>query len=147
MHKKIQIGLLTLVVAFLAQSCSPLISPYDQYAYIQATSLKVDALNLMDSATDSVQLHEKDINTIVTNLQKIYEYEKNRPKDTATTSQWKLMIDTSGHLFGGFITRWKKEKVLRKAYVEDKKIQIGFCFDQISELESKKIKPSQISNN
>ena len=65
----------------LVCSCSPIISGFDQYAYTQATSLKVDALNLMDLSTDQYTQHKVEIAAVQSNLQKIYEYEKNRPKN------------------------------------------------------------------
>lgn len=132
------------VVLFLSfQSCGSLISSFDQYSYTQTTSIKVDAMNLMDLANEDYQLHEKDIATVQTELKKIYEYEKNRPKNEITTQMWKKILDSSGHLFGGFITRWKAEKKLNRVYIEDKKNdEIGPAFDQIAELESKKSKPT-----
>lgn len=134
-------------IIFLVQSCSPAISPYDQYAYTQATSLKVDALNLMDNGTDSIQFHKKEIDIIESNMRKMYEYEKNRPQDTISTRQWRLMSDSTNNLFGGFMKKWRSEKVVSPFYIEEKKKQVAYNFDQIAELESKKIKPSQIKNN
>jgi hypothetical protein len=128
--------------------CKPFIAAYDQYAYTQATSIKVDALNLMDLATEDYSTHKKEIDVVQTSIQKIYEYEKNRPNNGITTLMWEKMMDTSKHLFGGFMNRWKNEKHLNKAFIEDEKNKIiGPAFDQIAELESKKIKPSQVSNN
>jgi hypothetical protein len=139
--------LIVLCSAFLV-CCKPFIAAYDQYAYTQATSIKVDALNLMDLATEEYASHQKEVKAVQTNIQKIYEYEKNRPKNEITALMWQKMMDTSGHLFGGFINRWKNENHLNEAFIEEAKNKIiGPAFDQIAELESKKIKPSQISNN
>jgi len=119
---------------------TPTISAYDQYAYTQTTSLKVDVLNMMDSAIDDYQSHIKTIIIIKTNIQKLYEYEKNLPKNDITLKQWQILTDSTGHLLGGFMVRWKKEKKLHKAFVDDEKQIISDSFDQIAELESKKIK-------
>jgi len=54
-------------------SCAPLISTFDQYAYIQTTSLKVDALNLMDRATEDYTAHEQEVKAVLTKLDKAYE--------------------------------------------------------------------------
>jgi hypothetical protein len=56
-------------------SCST-ISKFDQYAYTQATSIKVDALNLMSLATDDYNLHTEEVKKVQTQIEKIYEYEK-----------------------------------------------------------------------
>jgi hypothetical protein len=133
----------------LFYSCNlftPTISTYDSYAYTQTTSIKVDAINLMGMATEDYQSHKTDIAAVQNNIQKIYEYEKHRTHDTITVRQWKLLTDTTGHLFGGFIIKWRKEKQLDKVYIQDKEKQVGFAFDQIAELESKKIQPSNIKN-
>jgi len=126
--------------------CKPLISLYDQYAYTQTTSIKVDVLNVMDLASEDFQLHQKEVDNIQTSIRKIYEYDKNRPRNAIITKMWQKIIDTSGHLFGGFIKRWKNEKKLSKIFIDDAKNSIvGPAFDQVAELESKKSKPSQIT--
>lgn len=135
--------LLSVAAAAVFWGCSalgPTISSYDQYAYAQTTSLKVDALNLMDSAVYSYQSEIKSIATVKLNIQKLYEYDLNRPKDSLTIHQLRILTDTNGHLFGGFLIRWRNSKVLKKAVIDDIKVKVGACFDQIALLESKKNK-------
>jgi hypothetical protein len=119
-------------------------SHFDQYAYTQSTSIKVDALNLIDLATEDYKTHEKEVKEVDTKVQKIYEYEKNRPKNEFTTRQWEILKDTTKDLYGGFIAMWRKNGKVGKTFIENKKAQIGKAFDQISQLESKKIKPSEV---
>ena len=135
----------SVVIAFLVliYGCglfNPVISSFDQYAYVQTTSIKVDALNLMDSAITDYTSHVKSVASVQTNLQKLYEYEKNRPKNELTVRQLDILMDTTGNLFGGFIIRWKKEKKLGQAFILGAKKQVGSAFDQIALLESKKNK-------
>lgn len=59
----------------LLLSCSPTISTFDQTAYAQATSLKVDALDLMDKATENYTSHESEVKTLQLNLDKAIEYD------------------------------------------------------------------------
>jgi hypothetical protein len=132
------------LVAFSFAGCAT-ISSFDQYAYIQSTSLKVDALNMMDLAQNNFSTNEKAVLEFQTKMQKAYEYEKNRPKNEITVRQWDLLMDTTGHLLGGFIERWKKEQKLNSAYITEKKKQVSTAFDLISGLESKKINPTNIS--
>lgn len=135
-----------LLLAFIILSGCATIAKYDQYAYSQATSIKVDALNLMDSATDNYQHHQPEIAQVINAIDKIYEYKRNRPKNLISEKMWFMIRDTSGHLYGGFIKRWQREGTLDKVFIQQSKLLIGQSFDQISQLESGKIKPSQVSN-
>lgn len=121
------------------------ISSFDQHAYSQTTSLKVDALNIMDLAKDEYSAHEKSVKEFQTQLQKIYEYEKNRPKNEITIQLWDKLVDKNGHLLGGFLNRWETDKKLGETYIVEAKKLIDKAFDQIAGLESKKLKPSDIS--
>ena len=134
MHK---LTLLLLLFSFVG--CSS-ISTFDQHAYIQTTSLKVDALNLMTQATDSFSIHAKNVAEVKTNLQKIYEYERNRPKNEVTVKMWDLLLNSDGHLLGGFLKRWEDKSVLGATFVNEEKKIISDAFDQIAGLESGKIK-------
>jgi len=129
----------------LLTGCST-ISKFDQYAYSQTTSLKVDVLNVMGNATDSFSVHAAGVLKVQTEMSKMYEYEKNRPKNTISEKMWTVLNDSTGHLFGGFITRWKKEGKLDDVFVKESQLVIGSSFDQISQLESGKIKSQQATN-
>ena len=120
------------------------ISSFDQYAYAQTTALKVDALQVMDMATDSFALHQKAVADLKINLQKVYEYEKNRPKNEITLQQWDLLLNPEGHLLGGFLQRWEKSSKLGATFVVNAKQIVSDAFDQISGLESHKLKSSDI---
>ena len=119
-------------------SCAATISTFDQYAYTKTTSLKVDALNLMDKAVDNYSSHEKEIQDINTELQKAYEYEKNRPNNETTTSMWELLMNDAS-LYGGFISLWKEQGTVSKVAIQAAKTKIAENFDRIAQLESKKI--------
>ncbi len=124
-------------------NCAPLISPFDQYAYVQCTSLKVDVLVLMDHATESYQSFEKEVKELDTKIQKAYEYEKNRPKNEITLKLWNKIIDPNANLYGGFMERWKSEGKLSPVFIKEEKGLVSTAFDQIAQLESKKIKSIQ----
>lgn len=129
--------LLILLVSFLG--CAS-ISPFDQYAYTQTTSLKVDVLNTMDLAVNEYKTQEATVQELQTKLQKVYEYEKNRPKNEITFIMWGVLINTDGHLVGGFLKRWKNEGKLSKTFIDNDKKIVSDAFDQIAGLESHKIK-------
>ena len=138
---------LTLLVVVLSFAACATISSFDQYAYAQTTSLKVDALNTMDLATGNYSTNEKTIQELQTKLQKAYEYEKNRPKNEITLKMWTILLNSNGHLLGGFITRWEKEQKLNAVFIQEEKKIVGDAFDQIAGLESQKIKPTDIKTN
>ena len=138
-------GLLVLFLILLLNSCATSISSFDQQAYIQTTSVKVDALNLMDLAKeDGYNNHIQAFHDLQTNLQKIYEYEKNRPKNEITIKLWDKLLDKNGHLLGGYMERWKQGAKMSVTFVSNTEEQVGDAFDMISGLESKKIKNTDI---
>lgn len=116
------------------------ISLFSQHAYLQDTSLKVDALILMDMGVDSFSVHKEKVNDLVVNIEKAYEYEKGRPDNSISAKMWAKLKDPDGNLLGGFIRLWEEKSILSKTYVQEKKKQVAAAFDQIIELESKKIK-------
>lgn len=124
-------------------SCAT-ISSFDQQAYSNTVSVKVDAMNMMDLAVEDYNTHEASVKTLQTELQKTYEYEKNRPKNGITLQLWDKLLDKNGHLLGGFLARWQTEKKLNAVYIQEAKKLVDKAFDQIAGLESKKIKTSQI---
>jgi len=126
----------------LFTACST-ISKFDQYAYTQTTSLKVDALAIMKHATESYPLHQQEVQQVQTAISKMYEYEKNRPKNAITKKMWSVLTDSTGNLYGGFIKRWENEGTLDTAFIRISQDLISQSFDQISQLESGKIKTSQ----
>ena len=134
-----------IVIILSCLSCAS-ISSFDQYAYAQTTSVKVDALNLMDMAIEDFSTHQASVNGFQTKLQKVYSYEKNRPKNEITIKLWDKIIDPNGHLLGGFINRWEKEKKLNSTFISEEKKLVDAAFDQIAGLESKKNKPKDITN-
>ena len=126
----------------LLAACS-LIAHYDQVAYEHATNAKVDTLALMDKATGSYDDHQKEVETLVTELDKAYEYDRGRSLNKLTVAQWDILRDPNGNLVGGFLKMWKAKGSLGTTFISEKKLQIGKAFDQIIALESGKQKPAE----
>lgn len=139
--KNVRTILLSLCIC-VSLSCCKTIAGFDQYAYTQATSLKVDVLNLADKTTGSYAAHVQDCEKVISDLLKLREYEKHRPKDIITYTMWDKMIDSTGQkgIVGAFFAKWKEEDKQRPVFISDAKKIIAQGFDLISELESKKIK-------
>lgn len=133
--------LLSIAILSCLASCAPTIALYDQYAYTQTTSAKVDALNVMGMATESYSSHQKDVAALTTEIQKLYEYDKGRAKNQLTVKQWDiLMNDSTGHLLGGFLKRWQMKGTLSADFISDNKTNVAMAFDQIIKLELNKNK-------
>lgn len=133
---------LVVVSALALFSACSLIAHYDQVAYEHATSAKVDTLALMDKATSSFSDHQKDVDALVIELDKAYEYDRGRALNKLTVAQWDILRDPNGNLVGGFLKMWKAKGSLSATFVSEKKKQIGKAFDQIIALESGKQKPA-----
>jgi hypothetical protein len=126
--------------AFALLAACSLIAHYDQVAYEHATNAKVDTLALMDKATGSYEEHQKEVDALVIELNKAYEYDRGRALNKLTAAQWDILRDPNGNLVGGFLKMWKTKGSLGATFVSEKKIQIGKAFDQIIALESGKQK-------
>ena len=136
-----------LFVTLLLFSHCATISGFDQYAYTQGTALKVDAMNIMNKATQPYASQQAGIEDVSTRIEKAYEYEKHRPKNLFTVKMWEIVKNPDRNLFGGFIKRWKEKDTLSAAFINEVKKQVGEAFDMIVELESKKIKYNDPSVN
>lgn len=132
--------LLLFVVIIAFNGCASTIAMYDQYAYSQVTSLKVDALEIMEQADQDYSTSEKDINGVNTKIRKAVEYEKHRPKNEIVNEMWEKLVDPKAFLYGGFIERWKQQKKLEMNFIQEQRRIVGLAFDQIAELESKMTK-------
>lgn len=132
-----------IIVLFLC-SCGSLQSVFNEQAYQQAVSLKVESLELMNRATEPYPVFETDVQALKTELQKAYQYALGRPNNETSTRQWEILIDPERNLLGGFLARWEQQESLSPIFVEENKKIISDAFDTIIELESGKIKPSDL---
>lgn len=130
--------------ALFAAACGPTISEFNARAYEQATSLKVEALALMDAATAPYAEHADAVEQFRTELRKAHEYAKGRPNNEISAQQWRILIDPERDLLGGFLADWKRQSSFSSAFVEEKKTQVARAFDTIIELESGKKAPDEV---
>ncbi|HCN84960.1 MAG TPA: hypothetical protein DIT07_15285 [Sphingobacteriaceae bacterium] len=144
---KTKLSFLLFFIVLAHFSCSPLIASFDQYSYVQTTSLKVEALALMDKAAEPFNRHEAEAKDLRLSMDKLYEYELHKPKNVITTKMWFKIKDPNAHLMGYFIKRWENEGKLNPFYIEELKPIMEQAFDQVAELESKKIKESEVSGS
>src|SRR6266853_674977 len=111
-------NLIAIAACFVLAACS-LIAPYDRAAYEHATNAKVDTLALMNKATGTYDEHEKEVEAVVRQLDKAYEYDRGRQLNKITIAQWNILSST---------------------LIAEKKKQVGDALEQIIQLESGKLK-------
>jgi hypothetical protein len=121
------------------------ISNYDQAAYANATSLKVDVNNLVGKANESYTSHAKEVSDLSVKLNKAYEYDKGRPLNEKTLQLWELLLvekadDPDSGIYSRFIHLWQKQGSISPAAIFGKQQRISLAFDQIIGLESGKNK-------
>ncbi|MCY7352174.1 MAG: hypothetical protein LH606_16165 [Cytophagaceae bacterium] len=117
-----------------------IIALYDPFAYQQSTALKVEALDLMDKATEPFSSHETEINIFLQKARKAHEYEKFRPKNGESAGMWALLLNPEENLLAGFMNRWKAKGQLDATFVKLARDQSVMAFDKLIRLESAKLK-------
>jgi hypothetical protein len=115
-------------------------SVFNQAAYEQATSLKVDALALVAESSEPYQEHAAEARDLMRRVDKAYEYAAGLPNNARSTEQWQILRDPAGHLLGGYLAKWAADGTETPAEAADVKTQIGTAFDEIIGLESGKVK-------
>lgn len=138
MRRVITVRMLFAAAVLAVAGCAATISPFSPAAYEQATSLKVEALALMDKATGAYTAHAADVESLRMNLDKAYEYSRGRPRNEVSTKQWEILRDPERHSLGGFLRRWQAQGQLTRPFIAEAKAVVADGFDAIIELESGK---------
>lgn len=120
--------------------CASHISKFDYIAYENAISLKVEALYLMTKATNPFDEYANEVEQLKLELEKAYEYSRLIPLNEITTQQWELMKNPENNLLGGFFKMWEEQDTIPPFTIEEIKKLVSESFDEIIELEIKKIK-------
>jgi hypothetical protein len=118
--------------------CAPLIGPYSPTAYQNATSLKASTLDLMSKANEPYSSHMKDVDALLVDIDKAYEFVNGIPSNSISAKQWDILRNPDGDLIGKFVKRWKEKETLSPVYIKEMKGQIADAFDQIICLEANK---------
>lgn len=135
-----------LVLAFATISCeSTRTAVFDQYSYQKTTELKVETSKLMDKATTPYSKNKAEIEALFLNIEKLAEYEKNKPDNQITFAMWTILTDQEKNLLGGFFKRWKEKETLTPIFFEESKKQVLEAMDLLIQYEIKKDKQSKDS--
>jgi hypothetical protein len=126
-----------LLFAFLF-ACKPTIALYDQYAYTQATSLKVDMQNLaLESDSVNYETAKPDIDKVNTELQKAYEYSKGRDLNALSTKQYAILLSETD-FYKSFLADWKKRGKENETMGQNISEKLGQLLDEVIKLENGK---------
>jgi hypothetical protein len=126
----------------LVGGCSPLIASYNLDAYKNATTLKAQTGALIEKSNEPYAQHQKDVDTLTTNINAAYEFAAGLPDNQIAAQQWQILRDPRGNLYGGFVRRWKQSGTLGATYRVDKETQINRAFNYIICLEANKNAPT-----
>lgn len=121
-------------------ACGPTIAVFNQHAYKNATTLKAEALAVMDMASQSYASHQEEVRRLLVEVEAAYEYAKGLPKNEITTEQWATLKDPSGGLLGGFLALWERQGTMSAAGIAAQRQNVADAFDTIIELEAAKIR-------
>ncbi len=123
----------------LVTSCASLrTAAFDQYSYQKGTEIKVDASRLMDKATMSYDSQKAAIENLQAELEKMVEYEKNKPDNKISYAMWKMIANPDKNFIAGFLKRWKDKGTLSSFFIKEAKGQTLEALDLILQYEGKK---------
>lgn len=141
---KIKQILLLLTIATLTTACESIkTTVFDQYSYQKTTELKIEISNLIDNATKPYRNHEKEIEKLLLDIQKLMEYEKNKPNNEITFAMWQLLNDKEKNLLAGFFKNWKEKETLSPVFLQESKNQVLEALDLLIQYEIKKDKKTK----
>lgn len=139
--KKITSIILVVVGVMLMTSCDALkTAVYDQYSYQKSVEIKVEASSLMDKAITPYADNKEEIEALNKEIQKIVEYEKNKPNNEITYAMWKILSNKEKNLLAGFFKRWEEKGQMSQFFVTEAKAQVLEAMDLLIQYEGKKDK-------
>jgi len=132
---------LMLLFPVLLIGCTATVATFNQKAYEQATSLKVEALALMDKAVDPSSDYGTAIASLKLEVEEAYEYAKGLPKNDESIHQWEIIRNPDHNSLFGFLRRWEQMGPLDQPFIDEAKGLVSEGFDAVVGLESGKPRP------
>jgi hypothetical protein len=142
--KHLKLQLISFLIAFVMTSCvSTKTALYDSYSHQKTTALKIAITALMSKTNTPYSMHQGEVETVLLDIEKLTEYEKNKPHNEITFAMWKLLTDKEKNLLAGFFKRWETKGVLSQGFIEESKKQLTDALDLLIQYEIKKDKESK----
>jgi hypothetical protein len=123
-------------IALVVTGCLGKAALYDQVAYEKAINLKVDALLLMDKATQPYDSCKIGILAFKREFNVAWEYVKGLPDYSEVVKQYDLIGDSQKNLLYGFLARWESKGQLNSEFIKSAKGIVSDAFDMVIGLES-----------
>ena len=139
--KSIYLILISSLIIFSCQSVKTAL--FDQYSYQQTTAIKVEASNVMDKATTPFSNNKEAVEKLLLDVDKLVEYEKNKPNNEITFAMWKILSDKEKNLLAGFFKRWEEKGSFSPVFLQEAKKQVTDALDLLIQYEVKKDKQSK----
>ena len=136
---KLETRVITVMFAFLFLFGCNYIAPYNQHAYEQTTSLKVEALSIVAKANEPYSDHEKEIEQFKLRMLKAQEYARGIPKNLEAAEQWEILTNPEGKSMFGFLGFWKKNNQVSEVFAEEYRKEVEKHFNAIIEHEAGKM--------
>lgn len=143
--KYLKLKLIFLIAfTFAISSCtSTRTALFDPYSYQKTTELKVETSKLMAKANTPYITHKEEVEALQLNIEKLIEYEKNKPNNEISSAMWKILTNKEKNLLSGFFKRWETKVILSPLFIEESKKQISDALDLLIQYEIKKDKESK----
>ena len=103
----------------------------------------METLSVMGNATTMYKNQEEIVKKLLLDIEKLKEYEKNKPNNEITFAMWTIFTDKEKNLVGGFFKLWEEKQTLSPVFIEESKKQITEAFDLLIQYEIKKDKVSK----
>jgi hypothetical protein len=98
---------------------------------------------MMERAEDPYDQHQQDVEKLMLELKKAYEFVRGVPSNSISAKQWDILIREDGDLVGAFFTKWREKTQLSSFYINEFKAIVSDAFDEIICLEARKKSPSE----
>lgn len=143
-HLKLKYITFLIGISFALISCnSTKTAVFDPYSYQKTIDIKVEVSKLLNKATTPYTNHKEEVENLLLDIEKLAEYEKNKPNNEITFAMWKILNDEQKNLLAGFFKRWETKGVFSPAFVEESRKQILDALDLLIQYEIKKDKESK----
>ncbi|WP_276380950.1 hypothetical protein [Flavobacterium sp. H4147] len=142
--KYFKIIIFLIAFSFITTSCdSTKTTLFDPYSYQKTTEIKVEATKIMDKAITPYSNQKQEVETLLLEIEKLQEYEKNKPDNEITFAMWQVLNNKEKNLLAGFFKHWENKEVLSPYFIDESKKQILNAFDLLIQYEINKDKESK----
>lgn len=143
-HLNFKFTFFLILISLALGSCtSTRTALFDQYSYQKTTEIKVETIQLLNQVNTPYTSQKDKIQSLLLSIEKLTEYEKNKPNNEITFAMWQVLNDKEKNLLAGFFKTWETKGILSPVFQEEAKKQISDALDLLIQYEIKKDKESK----